>query len=238
MTFPGDAHQPPQSEDERFIPDYLMAVEDDTFYLPPADNAPAPTPAPPAEELDDEARMARAVARVTSAGLTEMSPAERIAALTAIRDAVDTRITWEKSTVIENLLGAKESTAIPTSLGNLTFKPSTQPTKIDEDKLLAYVKENHPDMVTEQVVVTEVIDPEFRKLLISAVVHVGDGDFALSTDGTGIDFAYLGDPSTPQIAYPASKAQKIVKLMARKALDEQFTALTSQMSDAVKGITS
>lgn len=235
MTFPGDAHQAPLPEDERFVPDYLMASEDDTFYLPPADHAPASTPAPVVEELDDQERMAHAVARVTSAGLTEMSPAERIAALTAIRDAVDHRIGWEKATVIENLTGAKESTSIPTGLGNLTFKPSTLPTKIDEDKLLAYVKEHHPDMVSEQVI--EVIDPEFRKLLVSAVVHVGDGDFALSTDGTEINFAYLGDPTTAQIAYPASREQKIVKLMARKALEDQFTALTSQMSDAVKGIT-
>lgn len=226
----GHQSLPPQLEEElRYIPEHLLAPEDLTA---PAEQVQEPAQVLTVQEVSPEDRVKRAIEQATSVGISGMSRAERIAALTAIKDAVEGRMKLEKDTIIENLQGATESKSIPTALGNLSYKPSSRPTKIDEEKLLAYVKENYPDAITTQV--TEVIDPEARARLVGAVIHCGDGDFALSSDGSTIDFAYLGEPSAASIAYPASPSQKIVKLQARKALDDQFLALTSGMYDNVK----
>ncbi|MBN9214115.1 MAG: hypothetical protein J0J04_04740 [Microbacterium sp.] len=219
-------------EDDRFIPEHLIAPED---YWEGGFAPASPAPASVVAEADDEAKVNAAIAKATAGGLVGMSPADRIAALTAIKDAVETRIKWEKSTIIENLLGATSAQSIPTPLGNLSFKPAARPVKFDEDKLLAYVQEHHPDMVTTRTV--HEIEPEFRKALLASVIHCGDDDFALGTDGTVIDFAYLGDETAAQIAYPASSAQKQVKAQARRAIDEHFLTLTSGMLDAAKDIT-
>lgn len=214
-------------EGDRYIPEHLMAPEDYAVY--PGTSA-QPVAAVPVDAA--EAKVNAAISKATAGGLAGMSPADRIAALTAIRDAIDGRITWEKKGIIENLLGAHKSQSIPSSLGTLSFKPASRPVKIDDEKLLAYVLENHPEFITERTV--REVDPEFRKLLVSAVVDVGDGDFALSTDGTAIDFAYLGNETAAQIAYPASSEQKLVKAQARRAIDDHFLTLTAGMLDAAR----
>lgn len=228
MTAPGNDYLiPPEADDARFVPEHLV-LQEYAHEAPFDSDSAAPAPA----EEQPQSKVNAAIARATAGGLAGMSPAERIAALTAIKDAIDARVKWEKQVIVENLLGATKAQSIPTSLGNLSFKPASRPVKFDEEKLLAYVQEHHPEHVTERVVVE--IDTEFRKLLTSAVVNLGDGDFGLSTDGTTIDFAYLGDETDAQIAYPASSEQKIVKAQARKAIDEHFLILTSGMLDAGK----
>lgn len=232
MTFPGN--EPfafDVTEDGRYIPEHLVAPEPTEWQ--PAQTVVSTESLPLGGDLSPEAKVAAAIAKATAGGLAGMSPADRIAALSAIRDAIDGRVKWEKQTIIENLLGAHKAQSIPSALGNLSFKPETRPVKIDEEKLLAYVREIHPEQISERVVYE--IDPEFRKLLVSAVVDVADGDFALSTDGTPVDFAYLGEPIAAQIAYPASSEQKIVKAQARQAIDDHFMTLASGMLDAAIG---
>lgn len=231
MTFPSDElFAPGPAESDRYIPEHLIAP--DSEVREPASPVVVEA-ATSSAEVTPEAKVAAAVAKATAGGLAGMSPADRIAALSAIRDAIDGRVKWEKQTIIENLLGAQKAQSIPSALGNLSFKPETRPVRIDEEKLLQYVEQTHPEMITEKVV--REVDPELRKLLISALVDVGDGDFALSTDGTAVDFAYLGEPVAPQIAYPASSEQKIVKAQARRAIDEHFIAIASGMLDAATG---
>lgn len=228
MTFPSTDHIIPEPiEDDRYIPEHLMAPGAEEWRP-----APAVLSAPQPAELSAEERVSAAIAKATAGGLAGMSPADRIAALSAIRDAIDARVKWEKQTIIENLTGAHKAQPIPSALGNLSFKPETRPVKIDEEKFLAYVREHHPEQISERLV--HEVDPAFRKVLLSAVVDVADGDFALSTDGTTIDFAYLGEPAGAQIAYPASSEQKIVKAQARRAIDEHFMTIASGMIDTVQ----
>lgn len=241
MTDPGNDYLPPSMppeaeylDPERFIPEYLIAPSPEVPPAVPA--APTVVVVPETAPADDErAKVNAAIAKATAGGLAGMSPADRIAALSAIRDAIDARVTWEKSTIVENLLGATSAKSIPSQLGDLSYRPPSRPTKIDEDKLLAFVQENHPDAVTERTVVVHEIDPAVRKQLVDAVIHVGDGDFALSTTGEPIDFAYLGNETSATVSYPASAVQKIVKAQARAALDDHFLLLTSGMLDAAAG---
>jgi hypothetical protein len=158
--------------------------------------------------------------------------ADRIAALTAIRDAIDVRLALDKEALTDGLRGATKNQVIPTLLGNLSFKPSTRKPVIDQERLMEYVKQNHPEAVISRVV--EEIEPNFLSDITEAITYVGDDLFVDARTGEELSFVYLGDETKPSIAYPASREQKIAKSQARKALAEQFDVMALTLTDAVK----
>jgi hypothetical protein len=168
-------------------------------------------------------------------GLSTLSGAGRIAALTALRDAINDRVTWEKKALAESLTGATENQPIRTPFGDISFQPGTRPTKVDEQKLMDYVKTVAPEMVETKTVVTETIPDFYRETLIKDIVHVGDGEFVRASTGEVIEYAYLGEPGNTTISYPASKGQKVAKAAARRVVRDNLERLAAPMLEVTDG---
>lgn len=219
---------------DRFIPAHLVEGGD-----PYEEHAPVMVGEPagdavvvPEVGVSEEERVRRALASVTSKGLHGMSRADRIAALKAIASAIDEQVKEDISFLTDQFQGATKAQPIYTALGKLSYNPGSAKAVPDEAKLLAYVKENYPGAVTTRTV--EEIDPTVRAEILGSVIDAGDGDFVDGATGTVVDFMTVGKPSSPSVAYPASREQKIVKREAKRALEEQMIALTSGMLDAAK----
>lgn len=203
------------SEDSRFIRESDMAPEDVPY---------------------GEAAFPRAqttVEAITNRGFNELSRAERVAALTALQDAIKTQLDLEKAGIIENLAGATESQKIPTPMGSLSYSPGKVAVVIDDAKLLEYVRHIHPEAITVET--REVIDHDLRAALVKDVVNVGDGDFARGSTGEEITFASLGERASASVAWPASQAQKAAKARARAALVEHLSMLAAPLITQIDG---
>lgn len=208
---------------------------DPTEELFPQAVATAPQPAPEAPTPAPAEEAASAPAPVIAhTGVDALTPAGRIAALTALRDAIDEEVKREKSRITDNLAGATTNTALPTPFGDLSYRPGKRPVKIDDDKLIAYVKQVAPEMVTVQTVVTESIPDDLRELLTKDVIHCGDNLFARGSTGESIDYAYLGEETASAISWPASREQKITKSLARQTVRDNMERLTAPMLEAGK----
>lgn len=226
-----DASWYPPEPDDRFIPEWMV---DGGETPPPTSQELAVHAAAPTAEPTEEDRARQAIEAVTSKGITGMSAAERVAVLTAVKDAIEDQLKREKSGLIENFTGATKSHSLPTALGDLTFKPETPKIVIDGEKLLDYVAEHHPEYLTTRTIEVREIPDEIRAQL-TAVVDVGDGMFASPVDGTAVDYASYGTPTAASIAYPASRQQKVTKALARRGLSDQFLAIALPMMDTAEG---
>lgn len=177
---------------------------------------PAPTPA-------------TAVPVIAPVGFQAMTPQERVAILTAMKAALEEQIELEKSTLIENVYGATDTTSLDTSFGPVSVNPGgKQSIVVDPEKMLEYAKANAPETI--QQVVSETVADSYRETLMSDVIDVGDGVIVRASTGEQVDYAHLGKPSTPQVSWPASKQQKITKARARQALREHLPTLVEPMT--------
>jgi len=207
-------------------------------YNPDEDLFPAqesPAPVTVIHEVQAPAPAEPAAPVVAYTGFEALTPAGRVAALTALRDALDEQITQEKKGIIERLTGATENTPLPTPFGPLSFRPGKRPVKIDEEALLAYVKKVAPEMVRTETVVVETIEGPFRETLVNDVIHCGDELFARGSTGETIDYAYLGEETKGAVAWPASKEQRVVKSQARKIVAENMERLATPMLEVTNG---
>lgn len=161
--------------------------------------------------------------------VSELSPAARIAVLSALGAAIKEQIDKEKELLTESYTGATKSQSIPTPFGSLAYQPPKIPVKVDEQKLLDYVKANHPDAIVVETVVTETIDPALKTRLVKDIVDVGDGDFVAGSSGEVINYAYLGEQTKPTITYSATQLQKQTKHRARVALRDRLEAFTQPL---------
>lgn len=168
-------------------------------------------------------------------GLSSLTPAGRIAALIALRDAIDARVTVEKKALIETLTGATETQSLHTPFGDISFQPGKRRVVIDQDKLLEYVKRVAPEMVETVTVINESVIDSYRETLEDDVVHLGDGDFVRASTGEVIDYAYLSNPSNTNIAYPASKEQKAAKAAARRVVRDNMERFAAPMLEVTDG---
>ena len=181
--------------------------------------------------------MSDILASVTQADtLDSLSTADRIAVLTALKDAVEARLKNEKAVVIDRLAGATKNMPIPTRGGNLSYKAPVTPIKIDDEKILEHARQVAPHLVIPRVVWD--IDPDLLKALKDdvAVIDMGDGEKVLSSKQTGeiIEYAYFGEETSASISWSASDKQKIMKAEARKLLAEHLGELVSPMLTAAE----
>lgn len=167
--------------------------------------------------------------------LSTLTPAGRIAALTALRDALDERVKREKETLSAALAGATDNMPVPTPFGDLSFQPGKQPIKIDDEKLIEYVKTVAPEMVETQTIVTETIPDFYRETLVSDVIYLGEEVFARASSGEVINYAYLGTETASKISYPSSQQQKVVKAAARRVVRDNLEKLASPMLEVTDG---
>jgi len=156
-----------------------------------------------------------------------MTSAERVAMLTALLDAIEERANGEKQAIIEQLHGATETTPIPSPFGNVTLTIGSRPRVIDQQALLAWVKENAP----ERVRTVEEIDPEFKAELIKDLADIGDGEFITASSGEIVDWVSLGDAPAPKVSYPASRLQKATKYRARRVLAQHIGEIAAEVTD-------
>ncbi len=186
-----------------------------------------------------------------------MSHADRLAALTALRDAIDGHIDQEKDAIRTEWAGAVDTVTIPpTRFGGISFQPGRRPIVINEDALLAYAKTYAPDRVvtttTKEVaitgeeliallervapdalrtVVTETVPEALRNVLIADATPLDEDTFVRLSTGEPIDYATFGKQAEARVSYPASKEQKLTKLRARHAVAARIDGLTLEVTD-------
>lgn len=153
--------------------------------------------------------------------------ADRVVFLLAVSDALATMAEEEKQILIERLQGATENRPLPTAFGNLTLSPESRSKQVDEEALLDFVRENHPDKVVTRTV--EEVDPVFRDELVAKTIDVGDGEFANMDTGETVSWIHLSKPKAASISWPASKSQKAAKAGARLAVRQNLDALAEAL---------
>lgn len=156
-----------------------------------------------------------------------MTGAERVAMLTALLDAIEERANWEKQAIIEQLAGATETTPIPSQYGNVTLTIGSRPRVIDQEALLAWVKEHAP----ERVHTVEEVDPDYKAALIKDLADIGDGEFVTATTGEIVDWVSLGPAPAPKVSYPSSRLQKATKYRARRVLAQHLGEIAAAVTD-------
>jgi hypothetical protein len=136
----------------------------------------------------------------------------RVAALTAIRDAIDLEIKADK---LEAVTFAQEFRikSFDTQLGAVNVVRKDPAVGWDDTGLLAWVEANHPGEVEQ----TRRVRPAFQAVLAKRFVIVA-GDVVDSATGQVLDFAYVTEAGEPYASWPASVKQKEAKETARRVV--------------------
>ena len=158
----------------------------------------------------------------------QMNAPTRLAALIAIRDAIEAEIKLDK---LEALTFAGEfgikSFATPLGAVNVVCKEPV--VGWDGDRLLAWVEANHPGEV-EQI---RRVRPAFQTALATRFVIVA-GEVVDSATGETITFAYPTLPGDPYVSWPSGKAQKDAKATARRVVQDRALGWATSILPAIE----
>jgi len=152
----------------------------------------------------------------------------RVAALIAIRDAIDKEIAAEKT---ETLAFADEFgvKSFDTPLGPVTVAHKDPSIGWDQAGLLAWVKTNHPGEVEQ----TERVRPAFQAVLASRFVVVAGG-VVDSVTGEQVDFAFVTAQGDPYVVWPASKGQRAAKATALRVVQDRAPGWARSIVPAIE----
>lgn len=137
-----------------------------------------------------------------------MKPAERVAALTAIRAGIDAAITEAKA----EALALAESVGVDrfvTPWGRVTVAKTAPKVELDPAPFLSWVREHYPSEVETVVRVR----PAFAKAFTERCVIVA-GEVVDRETGEVVPFASITAEGDPYITYPASAEQRDLKATA------------------------
>lgn len=153
-----------------------------------------------------------------------LRPAQRMAALSALKAAIDVQLKVEKEAVIAlaSDVGVKSFT---TELGAITIVEKDAGVNIDPIKALDWAKENQPEIVQTIEVVPDWFLAELAR---REYVVTDDGD-VYNPDGTEAPFAVPGAKPEPYATWPASKEQKRGKEMAAEFIQVNLVALSQSL---------
>lgn len=198
----------------------------------PATAAPAPhnTALPPVPPLADATATTSPDPDDVSA--YELLPiAARVALLTAAKAGLDTLLAKEKEKLIDLNADAQDNVSDKSIFGTVNYAPAKAKHTVDDEALLEYAK-NDPDLAGH-IETVEVVPDWVRSVLIERAIPQGDGVYALK-DGTIVEYMHPAAPSSPQVAYPASKQQKVTKAAAEQVLAGMLGQLTTLVADATR----
>lgn len=153
--------------------------------------------------------------------MNPLSNADHLAYLLALQAGLSDQIAKAKRRVIEE---ANETRArsYDTPVGQINVTRKDAPIEVtDEAALLAWVKQARPD----EVETVERVRPAFMRYLREERWTVVKGQVIDTVTGEVVDFAALGDPGEPFVAWPATKTQRAAKQEARLLFEERNALL-------------
>lgn len=146
---------------------------------------------------------------------SDLRPAERLAALSAIKAGLDELIAEAKADV----LAAAEENGIrsfSTPFGPVNVSARDAAIVVtDEAALLAHVKATRP----EEVEVVETVRPAYVKALLDRLAYIKAAGVVIdTTDGEVVEWAGMSAPGAPFASWPKSAEQVRAKDAARIAM--------------------
>lgn len=153
-----------------------------------------------------------------------LRPAQRVAALSALKDALEQQIKLEKAKVLDvaREVGVK---SFNTEFGGITVVDARQPIIIDEVKLLDYVRESAPELIET---VETIPDWYHAQLTGTKNLQIIDGE-VYDLKGTHLPYASLGEAGDPYVTWPSSPAQKAGKAQAAEFVKGNVGALSASV---------
>lgn len=161
--------------------------------------------------------------------MSDLSPAEYLAALLALEAGLKTQIGEAKRAVLTR---AEESDAerFKTPYGPVTVAARDAKVEITSPQaFLAWVKENRPDEVVEDV------RDSYRKSVLEDRLVVMKGDVYDSHTGEQVEWAALGEPGAPYATWTASAKQHETKDAARVLFRDRAEVLARSLRQITEG---
>lgn len=144
-----------------------------------------------------------------------LRPAERLAALSAIKAGLDQLIAEAKADTLEaaDLAGAR---SFETPFGQVNVSHREASVVItDEAAFLAHVKATRPD----EVVTTETVRPSYVKSVLSGLAYISAHGVVIDTTaGDIVEWAGLSEEGEPFTVWPKSARQVAAKDAATAAM--------------------
>jgi len=160
--------------------------------------------------------------------MTELNAPTRVAALTALRDAIDAEIKADKLEAIA-FAGEFGVKSFATPLGAVNVVVKDPAIGWETDGLLAWVEEHYPS----EVEMTRRVRPAFQAALTARFVIVA-GDVIDTETGETIDFAYATSASEPYVSWPSSAKQKDAKATARLVVQDRALGWAASILPAIE----
>lgn len=141
-----------------------------------------------------------------------MKAQDRVAALTAIRDAIDHEIKQAKNEMLDfhSQHGLKGGAHTP--WGDVMVVEKSRSIGL-EPEFDAWVEENYPD----EIETVKRVRASFTKAMLQRLVIVKDSVIDSET-GEVVPWAIVLPPPDPHVSYPASSAQREAKALAREVV--------------------
>lgn len=177
----------------------------------------------------------------------QYNAAQKVAALSAIRDGIDAIIDEEKQNVIQFATqhGVK---SFATTIGNVTVTSKKQSIRINRKALIKDLQTTRPELLTTYTTITEEGVAWLREHMPQFVVdtiEVSDGisDAIQSSltvvdgqivdpNGTIVDYATLGPEPTPYVTLPASTNKKEAIKYATQMIQANLTGFVTPVLEA------
>jgi hypothetical protein len=153
----------------------------------------------------------------------------RVAALIALRDAIDLEIKADKLEAIAFAVEFGIRGGWSTPLGPVNVVTKDAAIGLDSAKLLTWVTKHHPD----EVETIRRVRPAFQSVLAARCVIV-QGDIVDTETGETIDFAYVTPAGEPYVSWPSSAKQRDAKATARRVVQERALGWAKSILPAIE----
>lgn len=152
-----------------------------------------------------------------------ITPAQKIAALTAIKAGIDDQIKKAKVEALDTAeqIGVK---SFDTGIGGVTVVKGKESVVIDDVALLPELKEQFP----EQVETIERVRPAYLRYLLDEQLVIVAGEVVDKTTGEAVEWASVKPAGDDYITYPASKEATAAKKYARAWAAGEMDAISAR----------
>jgi hypothetical protein len=152
----------------------------------------------------------------------------RVAALIALRDAIEAEIKADKLEAIA-FAGEYGIKSYATPFGPVNVVTKDAAIGWDADALLTWVAEHYPS----EVETIRRVRPAFQPVLATWLVVAG-GDVVNTVTGETIDFAYVIPAGEPYVSWPSSAKQRDAKATARRVVQERALGWAKSILPAIE----
>lgn len=152
-----------------------------------------------------------------------ITPAQKVAALTAIRAGIDDQIRQAKTEALKTAaqIGVK---SFDTAIGEVKIVKSHEAVVIDEEKLLPELKAAFP----EQVETVECVRPAYLKYLMGEQLVIVAGEVIDKGTGEAVDWATVRPAGDDYISYPSTRESRTAKDYAKAWAAAEMDAISAR----------